>query len=95
MFYGPANFEDGYVEVLVSILHGSPNLFRLRAVRDSRGEFRAVVREYESGIMLHADTSGYKTWYDAICAANEWVHTFLAEHIYTEHYFPSKHRIKL
>ena len=89
MYYSPVNNEDGYIEVLVSIFKGYPPLFKLRAVLNIRGNFRAVVRGFESGIMLYENSEEYNDWHTAIVHANEWVHELIRENLDVVDNFPT------
>jgi hypothetical protein len=52
--------EDGYVESIVKLFPGnnSTPVLKARAVLNSDGKYEAIIRDFQSGVMVSSDSKG-------------------------------------
>jgi len=74
-----AKIDDGYVEQLLHFVSTAAPILRLRAVRDAKGQYIPIVRDYGTGSAMARGEIRYTNPQDCLRAAKNMALSFITE----------------
>ena len=81
MIITAAKIHDGYVEQKLMFVSTSAPILKLRAVRNFKGEYEPIVRDYATGVRLVSGDVRYVNLKDCLRAAEHLAINFITDNI--------------